>query len=458
MDGYAFANVNAHPDINDDNKTVSLTFFLDPGKRVYIRRVTFAGNVKTHDQVLRREMRQLEGGWFSTVKLERSKTRLMRTGYFSDVNIETPLVAGRTDMVDAVINVTERASGSVQASVGYGQGSGIILSGSINQKNFLGTGKQVALQVSNNNVNTIYSFSMTNPYYTLAGVSRSFNLYYRNTNAQQAVSIAGYNANQYGGSLSYGFPLSEYRTASLGLALDNTAFTLGDTPPALYSNFENKYGNSFDTLTVTTSWKFDTRDRIIFPESGIYTILSADATSPGSQLQFYKLSWRQQFYWKLFAKWTFHFDGTLASANGYGKTPELPFYENYYAGGAQSVRGFRVNSLGPVDPISGNTIGGNKKAIGIAEILFPNPFDPESQSVRFSAFIDSGWIWGYGQPLDITTSQGVKNAISDIRAAYGIGFTWIAPIGALRFSWAWPLRTKPGDQTNRFQFSIGAPF
>ena len=272
------------------------------------------------------------------------------------------------------------------------------------------------------------------------------------------MSIAGYNANQYGGSLSYGFPLSEYRTASLGLALDNTQFTLGTTPPDAYSSFENKYGNSFDTLTTTTSWKFDTRDRIIFPESGIYTIFSADVTAPGSQLQFYKLSWRQEFYWTLFKKWTLHLDGTMAVADGYGKTHDLPFYENYYAGGAQSVRGFRVNSLGPKDPSSSNNIGGNKKGIGIAELLFPNPFDAESKSVRFSAFIDSGWIWGYGQSLDVTTTQGVKNALRDLRAAYGIGFTWMAPIGALKFSWAWPLRTQRGDQTERFQFSIGAPF
>lgn len=458
LDGYAFANVNAHPEVNDEDKKVSLTFFLDPGKRVYIRRVAFGGNVKTHDEVLRREMRQLEGGWFSTSKLERSKTRLMRTGFFEDVNIETPLVAGKTDMVDVVINVTERPSGSVQASVGYGQDSGVILSGSVNQNNFLGTGKRVGLEVSNNDVNTVYSFSMTDPYYTIDGISRSFRLYFRKTDADQAVSIAGYSADEYGGSMSFGFPLSEYRSARIGLQVDNTSFRLDSSPPSLYSNFENKYGNSFDTLTITGSWSYDTRDRIIFPESGIYTIVGADVTSPGGDLQFFKLNLRQQFYWTLFRKWTLHLDGTIAYADGYGDTPEVPFYEHYYAGGAQSVRGFRANSLGPRDDAYGDTIGGDKKAIGIAEILFPNPFDAESKSVRFSAFIDSGWIWGYGQPLDISNSQGVKDALRDLRAAYGFGFTWMAPIGALKFSWAWPLRHQPGDETERFQFSIGAPF
>jgi len=458
IDGYAFANVNAHPEINDEDKTVSLTFFLDPGKRVYIRRVAFGGNVKTHDDVLRREMRQLEGGWFSTAKLERSKTRLIRTGFFEDVNIETPLVAGKTDMVDVVINVTERPSGSVQASVGYGQGSGVILSGSVNQNNFLGTGKRVGLEVSNNDVNRVYSFSMTDPYYTIDGISRSFRLYFRETDADQAVSIAGYSADEYGGSLSFGFPLSEYRSARVGFQLDNTVFKLDSSPPTLYKSFEDKYGNNFDTLTLLGSWSYDTRDRIIFPEYGLYTIISADVTSPGGDLQFFKTSLRQQLYWTIFRKWTLHLDGTIAYADGYGDTPEVPFYEHYYAGGAQSVRGFRANSLGPRDEVIGDTIGGNKKAIGVAEILFPNPFDAESKSVRFSAFIDSGWIWGYREPLDISNSEGIKDAIRDLRAAYGFGFTWMAPIGALKFSWAWALRSQRGDETERFQFSIGAPF
>ncbi len=458
LEGYAFANVNAHPEIDDENNEVSLTFFIDPGKRVYIRRVSFGGNVKTHDDVLRREMRQLEGGWFSTSKLERSKTRLMRTGFFEDVNIETPLVPGRTDMVDVLISVQERPSGSIQASVGYGQDSGIILSGSVNQNNFMGTGKRIGLEISNNDVNRVYSFSMTDPYYTIDGISRSFRLYFRETNADQALSIAGYSADEYGGSLSYGFPLSEYRRARIGFQLDNTSYRLDNNPPSLYQDFENRYGNSFDTFTILGSWSYDTRDRIVFPEEGLYTTLSADVTLPGGDLQFYKLSLQQQIFHTLFKKWTIRLDGTIGYARGYGKTEQVPFYEHYYAGGAQSVRGFRANSLGPRDALLLETIGGDKKAIGIAELLFPNPFDAESKSVRFSAFVDSGWIWGQGESLDVSSIQGVQDALKDLRMSYGIGFTWIAPIGALKFSWAWPLREQEFDETQRFQFSIGAPF
>ena len=446
LDGYAFANVNPQPEINEEDKTVSLVFFIDPGKRVYVRRVTFGGNVKTHDEVLRREMRQLEAGWYSTAKLERSKTRLFRTGFFEDVNIETPLVPGHTDMVDVVIHVTERPSGSVQASVGYGQGSGVILSASINQKNFLGTGKQVGAEVSNNRVNTIYSFSLTDPYYTVDGVSRSFRTYFRKTDASRATSIAGYSSDVYGGSVGFGFPLSEYRRARISLGFDNTKFRLSSNPPSLYSNFKNKYGDQFKTFTITGAWTYDTRNRIVFPDSGLYTIVTTDVTLPGGDLQYYKLSLRQQFFWSVFKNWTIHLDGTGAFSRGYGKTESVPFYDYYYAGGAQSVRGFRANSLGPRE--NNSSLGGTKKAIAVAELLFPNPFSKDSNSVRLSAFVDAGNIWGAGQETKIT----------DLRATYGFGFTWMAPIGALKFSWAWPLITKPNDITERFQFSIGAPF
>ncbi|MDH3325684.1 MAG: outer membrane protein assembly factor BamA [Gammaproteobacteria bacterium] len=446
VDGYAFANVNPQPEVNEEDKTVSLTFFIDPGKRVYIRRVTFGGNVKTHDEVLRREMRQLEGGWYSTTKLERSKTRLFRTGFFEDVNVETPLVAGHTDMVDVVIHVTERPSGSVQASVGYGQGSGIILSASINQNNFLGTGKQVGAEISNNDVNTVYSFSMTDPYFTVDGISRSFRVYFRKTDAAAASSIAGYNSDVYGGSVGFGFPLSEYRRARIGLGFDDTVYRLSGNPPSLYSNFKESYGDNFKTITVNGSWSFDTRNRVVFADSGFHTVATSDVTLPGGDLQYMKLSLRQQIFWTAIKHWTIHLDGTGAFAHGYGSTESVPFYDYYYAGGAQSVRGFRSNSLGPQD--NNDSLGGTKKLVGVAELLFPNPFSKDSNSVRLSAFVDAGNIWGADQKVDI----------ADIRATYGFGFTWMAPIGALKFSWAWPLRTQVGDETERFQFSIGAPF
>ncbi len=446
VEGYAFANVNPQPEINEEDNTVSLMFFVDPGKRVYVRRVTFAGNIKTYGEVLRREMRQLEGGWFSTAKLERSKTRLLRTGFFEDVNVETPLVAGHTDIVDVVIQVTERSSGSVQASVGYGGASGVILTASINQKNFLGTGKQVGAEISNNRVNRIYSFSMTDPYYTIDGISRSFRVYLRQTDATRALSLVGYNSNVYGGSVGFGFPLSEYRRARISLGFDDTEVRLTSRPPSLYTNFLNRYGNRFATVTATGTWSFDSRNRAVFADSGFQTVATSDVTLPGGDLEYYKLSLRQQVFWSIIEKWTLHFDGTAALARRYGNNGEVPFYDYYYAGGAQSVRGFRANSLGPKE--SNASLGGPKKATMVAELLFPNPFSPDSNSVRLSAFLDAGNVWGAGEKVDL----------NNIRAAYGFGFTWMAPIGALKFSWAWPLITQPDDRIERFQFSIGAPY
>ncbi len=448
IEGYAFANVNAIPEIDNETQSVDLTFFVDPGKRVYVRRVSFSGNSKTHDEVLRREMRQLEGGWISTTKLNRTKVRLQRTGFFDEVNIETPSVPGQPDMVDVEFTVTERPSGNVTASMGYGQGSGLILAASINQNNFLGTGKRVSAEVNNSQVNTVYSFSFTDPYYTIDGVSRGFRLFSRKTQAGQTNRIARYITNKYGVAITYGFPLSEYRTARVGIGFDNTDLRTFDDTPAEYKAFEQDYGSNYDTFRLTASWSYDTRDRVLFAGSGTHIILSSEVGLPGSDLTYYKLSYRHQWFIPIVKGWTFHLQGNYAQGDGYGASNQLPFFEHYYAGGGQSVRGFRDNSLGPKDGLSRNSLGGNRKLTGIGEVIFPLPFSENSRSVRLSAFVDAGNVYGSDQSL----------SLREVRASYGISFVWITPVGALRFSWAWPLRSEPEDETQRFQFSIGAPF
>ncbi|MEK6749984.1 MAG: outer membrane protein assembly factor BamA [Pseudomonadota bacterium] len=448
VEGYAFANVNAAPDIDKDKETVALTFFVDPGKRVYVRRINFAGNTKTQDEVLRREMRQLEGGWISTTKLNRSRVRLQRTGFFDDINVETPPVAGTNDQVDVNFTVVERASGSVNAQIGYQQGQGLVTAASVHQNNFLGTGKQVSAEVNNTSVNRVYSFSTTDPYYTLDGVSRSFRTYYRKTTAGYG-NVAPYTANVYGGSMSYGVPLSEYNTARMELTYDDTLLSLEANAPASYWDFVNKYSNHVNTLSASSSWVHDTRNRALFPESGHYVSMSGELSLPLAKLTFYKMTYREQHYWKLlFADWIFHLDGTIAYGGGYGGTTELPFYENYYAGGDQGVRGFAINSLGPKDSATGKPLGGRLKTIGTGEIFLPLPFSEASKQFRMSGFVDMGNVFGAGERLDVGA----------IRAAYGFGAVWITPIGALKFSWAWPLHVRPGDQEQIFQFSIGAPF
>ncbi|MDH5231726.1 MAG: outer membrane protein assembly factor BamA [Gammaproteobacteria bacterium] len=446
-EGYAFANVNAIPDVDEQNQEVSLTFFVDPGKRVYVRRVNFEGNIKTHDEVLRRELRQLEGGWYSTLKLNRSKVRLQRTGFFEDVSIETSPVAGRTDMIDVSFKVTERPSGSISASMGYGQGTGFIVTASINQNNFLGTGQKVTAEIDNSQVNRVYSFSFSDPYYTINGVSRSMRLYSRKTNAAAATSIAGYTSDVYGTNLSYGIPLSEYRSARFGVGYENTHFRLSGTAPNEYRTFKSNYGDRFNTLKLSSSWSYDTRNRILFAQEGSHITLSGDLALPGADLSFYKFDYRHQVFWPLVGDWVMHLDANYALGRAYGETTRLPFYENYYAGGGQSVRGFRDNSLGPVDNL-GRSLGGNRRFTGTAEVIFPIPFSEDQGSTRVSAFVDFGNVYGQSQALDWR----------ELRSSYGISFVWITPVGALRFSWAWPLHTLPQDRTERFQFSIGAPF
>lgn len=446
VEGYAFANVNAVPDVDKEKKSVKLTYFVDPGKRVYVRRVLFVGNTKTQEEVLRREMRQLEGAWISTTKLNRSKVRLQRMGFFEDVSIEMPPVPGRTDMVDVIFSVSERPSGNVTASLGYGQGSGFIVAASINQNNFLGTGSRVSAEVNNSQVNRVYSFSFTDPYYTVDGVSRGFRVYSRTTNSSPA-NIASYDTDVYGGSIEYGVPLSEYRSARLGIGYENTYVKTSDSSPSEYLAYTKRFGTKFDSITVDANWAYDTRNRTVFPDSGTYAVASTNFTLPGGNLTFYKASYHHQLYWALTDRLTAHFDALFAYGSGYGETDSLPFFENYFAGGGQSVRGFRDNSLGPQSNQL-RPLGGNRKLTGTTELVFPFPFSEDSKSLRLSTFIDAGNVYGSNENI----------TVGSVRAAYGAGLIWITPVGALRFSWAWPLRSQPNDDTQRFQFSIGAPF
>ncbi len=447
VEGYAFANVNANPEIDEETNKVALTFFVDPGKRVYVRRVEFVGNHKTHDEVLRREMRQLEGGWISTTKLNRSKVRLQRTGFFEQVNIETPSVPGYPDLVDVIFTVTERSSGNIQASVGFGAQSGIIISGAINQNNFLGTGKRVSLEVNNSQINRIYSFSLSDPYYTLDGISRSINVFLRSTNVSARVNIARYSTDVYGVGTTFGFPLSEYRFMRLGLTYENTRIKYGASPPASYLDFASN-GETLNSLTATGSWSYDTRNRALFADKGTNIVLSTDVALPTGDTTYTKINYKHQLFVGMYKDITLHLKTLLSYGRGYGKNNQLPFYEYFFAGGGQSVRGFQERSLGPKENTELFSLGGNKRITGTGEFVFPLPFAEESNSTRFSTFIDYGQVYGVNEKFNPY----------EIRATYGVSFIWITPVGALRFSWAWPLITQPEDRTTTFQFSIGTPF
>ncbi|MCX4193352.1 outer membrane protein assembly factor BamA [Methylophaga sp. OBS1] len=451
-DGYAFANVNAVPEIDRDAKEVDLTFFVDPGRRAYVRRIQISGNSKTRDEVLRREMRQQESAWISTEKVEQSKARISRLGYFENVNVETIPVPGVQDQVDLNYGVTETPSGSLSAGVGYSQSDGIIFNANVTQKNFLGSGKHIRFGFNNSSINTIYSFGYTNPYATIDGISQGFNAYYRKTDADEA-NIARYTLDAFGGDFTYGIPISEENRIDLGFGYEHTEIDLPSTDRILrYEDFIDREGDSFDTVTLNAGWSSDSRDSAILPTSGISQSVSAEVAIPGPSLQFYKLRYKANAYKPLGEDLTFAIRGEFGYGDAYGDTNEFPFFENFYAGGIRSVRGFQANTLGVKERTSRGDeepVGGNLLVSGGAEVIFPVPFmDKSLKSFRLSAFTDFGNVYDVNQDFD----AGL------LRYSAGLSAIWISPFGAMTFSIAAPLKKEDGDETEAFQFSLGSTF
>ena len=478
-DGYAFANVNMIPEIHEATKTVDMTFFVDPAKRVSVRRINIKGNTKTRDEVLRREMRQMESTWASSSKIERSKTRLERLGYFEDVAVETPPVAGTADEIDVNYTVTEKPSGNLMAGVGYSQVQGIVLNANIAQNNVFGSGKQVNLAFNNSNYLTSYQFGFNNPYFTTDGVSQGYNLGYTKRDAS-AINIASYTTNVMNAGINFGLPLNEFDQVRFDF--DTKYTTLGATSYTSneISDFMTKNGDSFFTFAPAIGWTHDTLNRAIFPNKGGQQRLSALATVPGSDLEYYKLSYKHQMYFPVAKDFTFRIMGEAGYGDGYGKNDNLPFFENYFAGGTGSVRGFKNNTLGvrdthtnscqaPVAQQDGTTnpaatgtcpyqnypLGGSTKVIGSAELFFPVPFMPDTKSVRLGTFFDAGSL-----------SNGFN---MDMKYSAGVSGEWMSPFGALSVSAAMPLNTSPivqgidgtkttGDQKQIFQFNFGQNF
>lgn len=447
-EGYAFANVNAVPELDKEKHEAAFTFFIDPGRRVYVRRINVTGNTKTRDEVIRREMRQMEGGWYSTEKIKRSRERVDRLGYFKEVNVETPAVAGTTDQVDVNVNVEERPTGSMMLGAGYSSSDGILLSGSVSQTNFLGTGKTLSTQVSRGAINKIYSASYTDPYWTVDGISRGFDVYKRKvdtTNSTLLSALAGYNSDSIGGGVRFGVPLNELDTINFGLAYDVTKITLGANATQRYIDFVNTFGERNSTLRGDLGWARDSRDSLTYPTKGTLQRIYGELGLPGGNLEYYKANYQHQWYRPLTDTFTLMLNGEAGIANGYGKTSVLPFFKNFYAGGVTSVRGYDTASIGPKDS-QGLALGGNKRLVGNAEVLFPFPGLRNDKSVRMSLFADAGVIYNNGD------SGG------GMRYSTGLGVSWISPFGPLKFSLAKPMNQKDGDKLQRFQFQMGSTF
>lgn len=444
-EGYAFANVNAIPEVSDETGTVSVTFFIDPGKRVYVRRINISGNEKTEDEVIRREFRQMEGEWLSTPKLDRSRVRVQRLRYVENVTLETPPVPGTDDQVDVNMSVSERPSGSLMVGMGYSGGDGVLFNASVSQDNFLGTGKRVSAEVNTSAANTIYSFSHTDPYFTLDGVSQSIRLFFRETDAAEA-NLASYIADVWGGSLTYGIPLSEYNTGRVGLGYEDTEIKTTTFTPASYQAYLAGNSSDFDVIKLNLGWTHDTRNRTIFATEGMLQSLSYEVALPASGLNFYKVSTRSRVLFPLTKTIATSFELELGFSESYDDTTDVPFFEKYYAGGSGSVRGYRANTLGPRD--GSINLGGNFRVVGGAELIFPPPFAPESTSVRMSLFWDMGNV--YATSSDYSSSE--------LRHSAGLSLIWLSPVGPLSFSWADPYDRRENDSPEQFQFTLGTLF
>ena len=451
-EGYAFANVNAAPDIDKEKRQVAFTIFIDPGKRVYVRRINVTGNTRTRDEVIRRELRQMEGGWYDADRIALSKTRLDRLGYFTEVTTETPAVPGTSDQVDVNVNVVEKPTGNLMLGIGLSSTEGVVLSGSISQNNFLGSGNNVAIAVNSGKVNQLYSFSYTNPYFTVDGISLGFDLYHRNvdTSTSTTDAVNPYKSSSDGAAVRFGFPIGEKQALSFGIGVDRTDITAFTTSSPSTIAFIQQNGNSNVTIPVSANWVSDGKDSYLFPTTGWYQKASLEVAIPGGDLTFYRASYQLQRYFALSKSFTLMLNGEIGYGDSYGDTASLPFYKNFYAGGVNTVRGFKAGSLGPQD-IYGNAIGGNERLIGQAELLWGVP--GLEKSVRLGWFVDAGQVWAVSG-----TDKGVPGIDDSLRYSTGLSFAWISPMGPLKFSFAYPINKQSSDKTESFQFQLGTNF
>lgn len=443
-DGYAFANANAVPQVDKDKRTVAFTILLDPGRRVYVRRINVAGNAKTRDEVVRREMRQLEGAYYDSSKIQLSRRRIDRTQYFKEVNVETAPVEGSPDLVDVNYTVEEKPTGALLVGAGFSSVDRLILSASITQSNAFGNGKFLSLEINSGTVNKTYSLSYMDPYYSVDGVSRGFDVYRRDVNAS-SLDIGAFSTKTTGGGVKFGYPLSERDSLSFGVSAEHVQLETFSSSPFAYQDFVASFGNVYTYGALQGGWSRDSRDSLIMTTQG--SLMRATTELAGGDLQYYRLGYNQQYYRPLSRKLTLFLNGDLGVAGGLGGKP-LPFFKNFYAGGPGSVRGYRAYSLGPQDP-QGNALGGSRRLVASAEILFPVPGADQDKSLRMAAFIDGGQVYGRDE----------KVSLSELRFSAGIALSWASPFGPLRISLGNPLNEKKGiDRAQRLQLTIGTGF
>lgn len=467
-EGHSFAKVNPVTDLDEEKGEVSINFFIDPGQRVYVRRIDILGNYTTQDEVLRRELRQMEGAWLSSPNLERSRRRLQRLPYIDTVEITQTRVPGTNDQVDLTITVTERLAGNFTAGAGFSSGSGLSLAAGVEQENFFGTGNRVGIHFDNSEISTRYSFDFYNPYYTINGVSRSFGISTRKVDTTgEGDQRTQYESRDFLGYLSYGIPISEDSTFTFATRFQRINFDAGTSSSFLVREFlldhdadclfQRVIEVSFDppqnpiycdvtyyNLSLIGSFAYDTRDRSLFTREGSLRRVSAQATVPGSGMEYYTLSYLQEEYLKLTEDLTFALKGEVAYGDGYGGTDDLPFSQKFVTGGPKSVRGFEVNTLAPRDERD-EPFGGNLKIGYSLELNFPIPFIDEA-NLRGAVFWDSGYVFEDAEDFDF----------QEMRASLGVGISWLSPLGGVSMSLSLPINDHETDKTESYQFNLGS--
>jgi outer membrane protein insertion porin family len=457
-DAYAFANIRVMPEVDQEQKTVALRFLVIPGSKMRVRYITFAGNEKTKDEVLRREMRQLEGAMYQTSRVDRSKVRLQRLNYLGSVEINMEKVPDSLDEVDLKINVTERFSGNLQIGLGYSEVQGAVLNLGFAHENIFGTGNEVEFVFNNSRASEQYVFNYENPYYTPEGVSRGFN--FRLTQTDSGLNnTSNYLIDQFRVSVNYGIPLSEFNRLRLEIGvLENNLLTTDGSSDEVYEFIianSDEYdentpkseieGDTYLTLFSVLSFAKDTRNRRIFADYGFLNSISLEVH--GGDLDFYKTRYRHQTAYALSETFTFSFRGRVGYGDGYGKTEGLPIFEKFYAGGVRSVRGYEFNSLGPLDS-NGDSLGGNFQVLTTTEVLFPLEGLGSSETFRLGVYFDVGNVFATVDDFES----------SELRQSVGLSAKWFSFVGPIEFSYAWPLNDQPGDDISAFQFALGASF
>ena len=451
--GYAFANVNANPEINREKHEVAFTFFIDPGKRVYVRHMNIAGNTTTRDEVIRREFRQFESSWYDSNKIKLSRDRVDRLGYFKDVTIDTPEAQGTNDQVDVNVTVVEKPTGNFLIGGAFSQSEKFTLSASISQANFAGSGNTVGIELNTSHYSRTIAFSQTNPYFTDDGISRSFEVYLRTTEPP-ALNIGSYKIKQTGGRVSFGVPFSEVDTVFFGIGAERSRIETDQTSPLRFRQYVIDNGGPSDgigsattnAIPLTAAWQRDSRDSALTPSIGRYQRVNLEADLIGNQ-KYCRAIYEHQYFRPLFSKVTLALKGELDYGHGIGKHV-YPVFKNFYGGGIGSVRGYLSSSLGAVEPNTNDALGGASRLIGNAELQMPFPGSGNDRSLRWFGFLDGGQVY----------QEGEKMRISQLRYSAGLGISWISPVGPLKLSYAKPLNAKPTDRLERFQFQMGTGF